>query len=309
MQKFEIQTQIGPICCGLWLPEQTPVGVVQIIHGIADSITRYDAMAQSLTRAGYIVVGEDHPGHGMSGEETGRFGYLNGGWMGTVKIIRQLRRHMAQRYGDLPYFMLGHSMGSFLLRTYLFTYRDDSLTGAILSGTGWQPSSLIAAASVLSREETARLGEENTSKLMNDLVFGGYNKKFAPTRTPYDWVCANPQAVDAYAANPYCTWTPTIQLCTEMLRGILMIQKQEHLLRMRKDLPVYFFSGQQDPVGSMGNGVLKCVQKFKDAGLTDVSVELYAKMRHECHNELDRERVFADLVRWICSKSQNGCNL
>lgn len=309
MQKFEIQTQVGPICCGLWMPEQTPVGVVQIIHGIADSVTRYDAMAQSLTRAGYVVVGEDHPGHGMSGEANGRFGYLNGGWMGTVRIIRQLRRHMAQRYGNLPYFMLGHSMGSFLLRTYLFTYRDNDLTGAVLSGTGWQPSSLIATAAVLGREETARLGEENTSKLMIDLVFGGYNQKFAPTRTPYDWVCANPRAVDSYAANPYCTWSPTIQLCTEMLRGILMIQKPDNLLRMRKDLPVYFFSGQQDPVGSMGNGVLKCVQKFKDAGLTDVTVELYAGMRHECHNEMGRERVFADLGNWICGKSQNSCNL
>lgn len=303
MQTFEIKTDVGIIRGGLWLPETKPIGVVQLIHGIADSVSRYAAMAEYLTKAGYVVVGEDHPGHGMSVAEGESFGYLTGGWMQSVKIIRQLRRKMGQEYPGLPYFMLGHSMGSFLLRTYLFTYCDEALTGAILSGTGWQPSSLIAAVSVLCREETARLGERGHSRWIVDLVFGGYNKKFAPNRTEYDWVCANREAVDAYAANPFCTWTPTIQLCSEMLKGILAIQKPSNLSRMRKDLPVYFFSGQQDPVGGMGNGVLKCVQKFKNAGMTDVVVELFPEMRHECHNEENRELVFSRLVDWLLQKA------
>lgn len=302
MQSFYLSTEVGSIHCGLWVPEGSPAGVVQIIHGVADSITRYDAIAEYLCAAGYVVVGEDHPGHGLSVAEGESFGYLTGGWMQTVKIIRQLRRKIGDEYPGLPYFMLGHSMGSFLLRTYLFTYLDEELTGAILSGTGWQPSSLIAAAAVLSREETLRLGERGHSKLMIDLVFGGYNKKFAPNRTAYDWVCANPEAVDAYAANPFCTWTPSIQLCAEMLRGILMIQKSSNLARMRKDLPVYFFSGQLDPVGGMGNGVLKCVQKFKDTGMGDVVVELFPDMRHECHNEVNRELVFSRLLAWLTQK-------
>lgn len=303
MQEFSMQTDVGSVHCCLWLPKKEPVGVVQIIHGVADSIIRYDSMAEYLTMAGYVVVGEDHPGHGLSVTEGESFGYLTGGWMQSVKIIRQLRRKTGGAYPDLPYFMLGHSMGSFLLRTYLFTYYDTELTGAILSGTGWQPSSLIAAAAVLSREETFRLGERGHSSLMVNLVFGGYNKKFAPNRTDYDWVCANPEAVDAYAANPFCTWTPTIQLCSEMLRGILMIQNPSNLARMRKNLPIYFFSGQQDPVGNMGNGVLKCVQRFKDVGMTDVTVELFPDMRHECHNEVEQDKVFAALVAWLSSKA------
>lgn len=288
-----------------WIPENGKYhAILQISHGMIEYIDRYKLFAEFLNNHGYLVVGHNHLGHGasvVSEEEWGYFAEKDAPDV-LIKDMHTLRTIVQSENTELPYFMLGHSMGSFLLRTYLFTYCDEALTGAILSGTGWQPSSLIAAAAVLSREETLRLGDRGHSKLMIDLVFGGYNKKFAPNRTAYDWVCANPEAVDAYAANPFCTWTPSIQLCAEMLRGILMIQKSSNLARMRKDLPVYFFSGQLDPVGGMGNGVLKCVQKFKDTGMRDVVVELFPDMRHECHNEVNRELVFSRLLAWLTQK-------
>jgi alpha-beta hydrolase superfamily lysophospholipase len=194
--------------------------------------------------------------------------------------------------------MFGHSMGSFLLRTYLYTYHSD-LAGAILSGTCWQPEALLPVAAVMCNREARRLGEHNHSPFLQSLAFGSYNKPFFPNRTPYDWVCSREEVVDAYAADPLCTWLPSIQLFSEMMMGIRMNQKRGNISRMKKDLPIYFFAGQLDPVGNMGNGVLKAVQAFKNVGMKNVSVELYPFMRHECHNEADRQKVFGDILLWI----------
>ena len=305
MQEFFMQTDCGCIHCCQWMPEGRPLGVVQIVHGVAEYIARYDEFAQFLAGHGYLVVGEDHPGHGKSVGEGEIFGYLTGGWMGTVKTIHLLYGKTRAEHPGIPYIMLGHSMGSFLLRTYLFTYHAE-LSGALISGTGWQPGALLPLGLALCREEAARLGEANSSPLIQNLIFGSYNKRFAPNRTPYDWVCSREAVVDAYAADPFCTWLPTIQLCREMLSGIQMIQRKSNLDRMQKQLPVFFFAGQLDPVGSMGNGVLKAVQAFKDAGMEDVTVELYPDMRHECLNETGREKVFMDVLTWIQEKCQNG---
>ena len=272
-------------CCQ-WLPEGQPVGVVQIVHGVAEYIARYDEFARFLAAHGYLVVGEDHPGHGKSVGEGDQFGYLTGGWSGAVRNIHMLYGKTRGENPGIPYVILGHSMGSFLLRTYLYTYHAE-LSGAIVSGTGWQPAALLPLGLALCREEAARLGETRCSPLIQKLIFGSYNQRFAPNRTPYD---------------PFCTWQPTIQLCREMLRGMQSIQKRENLGRMQKELPVFFFAGQLDPVGNMGNGVLKAVQAFKDAGMKDVTVELYPDMRHECLNETGREKVFADVLAWMQEK-------
>ena len=303
MQEFFMQTEFGCIHCCQWLPAGKPVGVVQLIHGICDYVARYDELAGFLADRGYVVVGEDHPGHGKAVGEQEQYGYLTGGGLGTVKLIHMLFQKTRAEFPDLPYFMLGHSMGSFLLRTYLYTYHVD-LSGAILSGTCWQPAAALPAGNLLCIEERRRLGERNVSKLIQNTAFGSYNRAFAPNRTPYDWVCSREEVIDAYAADPYCTWQPTIQLCSEMMKGMTMNQKKGNLCRMQKNLPIFFFAGQFDPVGRMGNGVLQAAQAFKDAGMKDVTVELYPNMRHECHNETGKEKVFGDILLWIESKAK-----
>lgn len=318
MQTFQLNSQVGPIHCSLWLPKDEPRGVVQIIHGIAEYAARYDDLACFLTDRGFVVVGEDHPGHGYSAATRDGLGYLTGGWMEAVRIVHALYTKMRAEYPDIPYFMLGHSMGSFLLRTYLFTYHTD-LTGALLSGTGWIPRSMLQGGRLVCKEEAARLGENNTSDLLQSIIFDNFNKKFAPNRTPYDWVCANEVVVDNYARDPLCTWTPSIQLCTEMIRGLIMIENKDNLSRMQKNLPVFFFSGQLDPVGNMGNGTLQAVHAFKQAGMTDVLVELYPYMRHECLHEAGKEKVYGDVYSWMEQKirenrgkkhvSANSCKL
>lgn len=281
----------------IWEPEGAPKGVVQIIHGVAEYIVRYDTFASFLTAQGYLVVGEDHPGHGQTAKN-GNLGYLDGGWMGTVSGIHRVYETIREMYPSIPYYMLGHSMGSFLLRTYLFTYHTP-IAGAIISGTGWLPGFILPLGLAVCKEESLRLGETANSPLLENMMFGGYNKKFAPNRTTHDWLSTDPEIVDAYVADPLCGFPTTIQLCREMMKGLRMIQKQDNLARMRKDLPVYFFAGQEDPVGDMGSGVMKCVNAFKNSGMKYVDWKLYPGMRHEALNEIGKEQVYQDLITWL----------
>ena len=299
MEEFYLASNgAGRIHCGLWEPEGTARAVVQIIHGIAEHIGRYEQFAQFLTQRGIVVCADDHMGHGLSVEAGGTYGYFSGGWMAAVADERALYEEMKRRYPDLPYIMLGHSMGSFLLRTYLYTYPGE-LTGAIISGTGWQPKAALKAGLALCRLEQLRLGETGCSGLLKELMFGAYNKKFKPNRTPNDWICSDEAVVDAYTNDDLCGFDATVGLTRDMLTGISMNQKPENLRKMDKDLPVLFVSGMQDPVGAMGEGVLRCIDAFKRAGLRNVTIRLYPEGRHEMLNEVNRTEVYADVLSWL----------
>ena len=297
MREFKLQTKEGiSLHTTVWEPECSPKGIVQIIHGIAEYAARYDQFAAFLTQYGYLVVGEDHPGHGQSVIE--ELGYMSGGWLGTVSGIHQVYEVIHQQYPSVPYYMLGHSMGSFLLRTYLFTYHTQ-LSGAIISGTGWLPSFILPLGLAACKEESMRLGEHRSSPLLESMVFGGYNRKFTPNRTDYDWLTTDEAIVDAYIADPLCGFSASIQLCREMMLGLRMIQNMNNLNRMQKNIPVYFFAGEDDPVGDMGKGVMKCIRAFENVGMKDVAWKLYPNMRHETLNEIDKEIVYQDILTWL----------
>ena len=299
MEEFYLASNgAGRMHCALWEPESAPRAVVQIIHGIAEHIGRYDHFARFLTQRGFAVCADDHMGHGLSVEAGGTYGYFSGGWLSAVADERTLYEEMKRRYPALPYLMLGHSMGSFLLRTYLYTYPGE-LSGAIISGTGWQPEAALRAGLALCRLEQLRIGETGCSKLLKELMFGAYNKKFRPNRTPNDWICSDPAVVDAYTADELCGFDATVGLTRDMLTGISMNQKKENLAKMDKALPVLFISGMQDPVGAMGEGVLACIDAFKRAGIRHVTIRLYPEGRHEMLNEVNRTEVYADILSWL----------
>ena len=218
--------------------------------------------------------------------------------MAAVKDERTLFEEMKRRYPGLPYLMLGHSMGSFLLRTYLYTYPGE-LAGAIISGTGWQPEMALKAGLALCKLEQLRVGETGCSGLLKELMFGAYNKKFKPNRTANDWICSKEAVVDAYTADELCGFDATVGLTRDMLTGISMNQRKENLEKMDKALPVLFVSGMQDPGGTMGEGVLRCIDAFKRAGLKNVTIRLYPEGRHEMLNETNRTEVYADILSWM----------
>ena len=283
-----------------WTPESAPVGVYQIAHGVSEYALRYEPFARFLTEHGFVVVANDHIGHGLSVAEGAAPLYFGekDGWMRVVDDMYALRSLARDRYPDLPYVLMGHSMGSFLARTYLIRY-PGSVTAAILMGTGWQSAAVLAGGMLAAKAVGARRGFDRFDAAVDSLAFGAYNNRFKPKRTNFDWLSANVENVDAYIADPLCGGGATVGLLRDMLGGIAFIEKRANLARMNKKTPVLFLSGGMDPVGSYGRGVLKAYDSFQRAGVRDVTLKLYPGLRHEILNERENERVYADILAWV----------
>lgn len=276
--------------------------MVQIVHGIAEFVERYDAFAEYLNRLGFLVVAEDHMGHGQSINGDGIQGYFHGGWFSAVADTYKLLSDTKAEYPDIPYILFGHSMGSFMARTILCDYPDSGITAAVICGSAWQPTFALPALIKVIDGICKKDGEEKPNEKLQGMIFGSYNNKVEHPRTPYDWLSRDKEIVDAYIAHPLCGFTASAGLLREMMRGIYHIQKKENLAKMRKDLPVFFIAGGEDPVGSYGKGIHKCAEEFKKSGMTDVSVRIYPLCRHEILNEINREEVFEDVAQWIEKK-------
>lgn len=283
-----------------WLPEGDVRAVLQISHGVAEYILRYESFAAYLTARGFAVAGHDHLGHGASVAEGGARLYFGpkGSWNWVVDDIYARRQLAGKRFPGVPYFLLGHSMGSFLARTYLIRY-PGTVDGAVIMGTGQQSPALIAGGKAIAAGESARIGEDRASPLVEKLAFGAYNKRFAPNRTANDWLSVSGENVDRYLADPLCGGTPTSGLFREMLGGLTFIAKPENLRKMNLNTPILFISGEMDPVGDCGKGVKKAFRSFQKAGVRDVSLKLYPELRHEILCEDCKEMVYEDVYQWL----------
>ena len=282
-----------------WEPEGKPKAVIQIVHGIAEFVERYDAFANYLTELGIVVVAEDHMGHGQSINGDGIQGYFHGGWFNAVADTYRLLPDTKAEYPDLPYILFGHSMGSFMARTVLCKYPDSGIAGAIICGTGWQLTAAVPVMRNLVSSLCRDLGDDQPDERLQGIIFGKYNKKVKNPRTAYDWLTRDDKIVDEYIAHPLCGFTATRGLMRDMIDGIYYIQQSSHLEKMRKDLPVFFIAGGEDPVGSYGRGIHKAVKAFRKTGMQNVSVRLYPDCRHEILNEINKEEIFEDVAAWI----------
>lgn len=282
-----------------WTPEGEPQVVVQIVHGIAEFVDRYDGFAEYLTKQGCVVVAEDHMGHGKSINGEGIQGYFHGGWFTAVEDTMRLMQDTMAQYPGVPYVLFGHSMGSFMARTILCKYPEAGIAGAVICGTGWQPSFALPAMIKLVDGVCKKHGETKPNERLQNLVFGGYNKKVEHPRTAYDWLTRDSKVVDAYIADPLCGFTASAGLLREMMKGIQYIQKTESLEAMNKKTPVFFIAGGDDPVGSYGKGVRQAAEAFRKAGMEDVALRIYPLGRHEILNEINREEVYEDVMQWI----------
>ncbi|MBD0383118.1 alpha/beta hydrolase [Paenibacillus sedimenti] len=289
-----------------WLPDdEMPVkAIVQIAHGMSETAARYERLAGVLTAHGYAVYANDHLGHGLtagSPDQVGKFG--KDCFHRLVENMGGLTVHIRSLYRpELPLFVLGHSMGSFLTQHYMVSYvneHPEQVQGIILSGSnGKQGSSLHAGIAIASLEAALR-GDHHRSKLITALSFGAFNKKYAPNRTPSDWLSRDPGEVDAYEADPYCGVTFTSGYYRDFFKGLREIHHPNHVRKLRKDLPVFVLSGDDDPVGDYGKGVRRLVSMYKELGLKDVSSKLYPGGRHEMLNEVNRDEVMQDILTWL----------
>lgn len=289
----------GTIRACIWQPEGKAQGVIQIVHGIAEHMDRYDSMANFFNEQGYLVVGEDHMGHGMSVKNEVEKGCFVGGWDSVVRDTYQLLQNMKADYTDVPYFLLGHSMGSFITRSLLCMYPEAPIDGCVLSGTAWMPKVIIGAGKVLASLICKCFGETKSSPILQGLMFGSYNNRIVAPRTEYDWLTNDESVVDAYIADPMSGFEASAGLIREMLWGMLYNQNTKNLAGMNKTLPVFFLAGDQDPVGDYGKGVEIACKKFVDSGMENVTCKLYPGCRHEVHNEAIAEEMYRDVLDFM----------
>ena len=284
-----------------WMPEtDAPKAVLQLVHGISEHSGRYDELGCFMADHGFLVCAEDHLGHGNTADNKDHLGFTaeHDGWVKMTDNVKTLHDRMAAQYPDLPYILLGHSMGSFLARSYLIRF-PSTVTACALLGTGQLPGLILSAGMAVCAMERKRLGSHGRSTLMQNLCFGAYNKQFKPNRTPSDWICSVDAEVDRYIADPFCQVKPTVTLMGDMLGGIQFNQRKENLAKMDTATPILFLSGALDPVGANGKGVEQARKSFLDAGCTDVTLQLYPNGRHEMHNEYNKAEVFDFLLNWM----------
>lgn len=300
---FNSSTGKNKIHARMCVPDAEPRAIVQIIHGIAEYIDRYDEFMSFLADNGIIAVGTDHLGHGKSIEsekQTGFFAYDNG-WDYAVRDEEVLRLAMHENYPELPIIVFGHSMGSFMARTLLIRY-PDAFNAAIISGTGNQGAALVNGGLFMGNLVTGLKGAHHYSKFLNNLAFGSYNKIYDNPKTEYDWLSRDEANVQKYIDDPLCGFIPSCSLFRDMMTGVKFITNKKNLTAMNKDMPVYFMSGDMDPVGECGKGVQKAYNNFLEAGMKDVSIKLYPGGRHEMLNEINKDEVYTDILAWLGSK-------
>lgn len=282
----------------LWTCEE-PKAVLQLSHGMAEHILRYEEFAMYLNQQQFAVIGHDHLGHGNS-VAGDNYGYFHGDQIenGLIEDLHQVTDYGKQRWPGLPYFCLGHSMGSFVLRNYLYDYAYE-LTGAIIVGTGQQPKWLTKTGRAMARGLAQIQGDDHYSKAIDHIAFGGNNRRIFPKRTDKDWLVSLPEEVDKYIEDQLCGFLFTLNGYQELFSLIIGSQDQEKMQKLPADLPLLFLSGQEDPIGDYGKGVLKAAKSYQHAGLERVEVHSYENARHELLNEAQKYLVYADLVKWL----------
>lgn len=297
---FESRDGVHKLYAVRYLPEGEPKGIVQIVHGMAEYMERYGAFAQFLTERGFLVTGEDHLGHGMSVPEGETYGYFCSQDPATVLVrdVHRLKKMTQEAYPGVPYFILGHSMGSYILRNYLYRY-GTGIQGAIVMGTGTEKPAAVACARGLAKCIRLFYGEKHVSRTLDKLVMGSYQKRIEDPRTESDWLSRDEEVVNRYRIDPLCGFTFTVNGYETLFELIARLYKKANLAQLPSGLPVLVVSGEEDPVGAYGMGVKKACDSMRDAGMQHVEMKLYPGDRHEILNELDRQQVMTDIGEWL----------
>ena len=300
---FDSRDNISKIHAIRWIPEGEPKAILQIVHGMAEYVDRYHDFAVKMTKRGFLVVGNDHLGHGLSVQGNGAYGYFCENDPATVVVrdVHRLKKLTQNEYPGLPYFIMGHSMGSLITRNYMCKY-GTGIDGAIIMGTGMQKKALVNSARKMVAVQKVMHGSKHVSSVINKAVFGSYNKKIENPQTVVDWLSKDEKKVETYINDPLCGFTFTVNGFQTLFELIWRLYKQENLEKMPKDLPVMFASGADDPVGDYFDGVERAVESFKEAGMQDITVKKYERGRHELLNEPEWEMVVEDIYSWLSEK-------
>ena len=286
-----------------WVGTDPPKAILQLNHGMAEYIDRYDAFARAVAARGWLVVGMDFIGHGDSATDDDQLGFtgvaLPDGRNVLLEDMHALRQRTQAEHPGLPYFMFAHSMGSFVLRAYLALH-GSGLAGVVLSGTGTMASPMIAAAKAILACLGVAHKPDYRSPFFHAMSIGPYNKPFekAGARTDCDWLSRDEDQVDLYVADPRCGGLFTLAANRLLIDAAARAGEASTFAGTPTSLPLLMISGDRDPVGGMGKGVTQVAETYRRAG-DAVTLRLFADARHELLNELNREEVIAEVIAWL----------
>lgn len=275
-------------------------GIVQISHGMSEEAGRYKRFANYLTYNGYIVYINDHRGHGKSAENINRIGILaqKDGIHCIVKDLNKLTKIIKTENNGLPIFLFSHSMGSFAAQKYIIDYSED-IDGVILSGTNGLHGIEVDLGFLVAKVMSKIQGREKKAYLIDKLAFGGFNKKFKPNKSEFDWLSRDFKEVEKYIENEYCGVVFSNGYFYDLFKLFKEIRNINNLKKINSKLPIYIFAGDKDPVGKFGKGITKLYENYKKVGIENVEFKLYSGGRHEMLNEINKDEVINDTINWI----------
>ena len=310
----------------VWTPDTIPVtSVIHVVHGMTEHMGRYEKFAERMTEVGIAVAGYDLRGHGRNAGDPNVASFISGavknnaeigikdyGWKNMVWEVRRASLEIRGMFPEADHYIMGFSLGSFLVRDCMIEGHLSGLKGIILMGTGFQPSVITSLMQKLIFKEIKLAGEGKTTDKVKDLAFGTYNKKFIPIRTDFDWLCSDANELCTYMNDPLVRKDISADLFYEMIGSInRTCKKSGYYNSSLQETPVLLISGWEDPVGGMGNGVKSVYKLFKCAGLRRVKMIRIAKSRHDLLHEYENGgacSAIIDIINWI-GGTKVGCDV
>lgn len=284
----------------IWEPDTAVRAVLQISHGMTEMITRYDHFARFLNTKGILVIGNDHLGHGETAGCDEDLGYFCPKNMSATVVadLHTVTEYAKKEYPNVPYFLLGHSMGSFMARRYLMTYGEE-LAGAVIVGTGSQSKLVLVTGKIVSSLIQLFKGARHRSKFLAMASFGNFNERFKEDAHGSAWLTKDKEIWEFCANNKYCNFLFTVNGYKTLFDVLSFIQKKENIAKIPKKLPIFMVAGMDDPVGGYGKDVQKIFETYQQTGVEDIRLKLYDGDRHEIINELDKDVVYDDIYSWV----------
>ncbi|QDP41194.1 alpha/beta hydrolase [Radiobacillus deserti] len=277
-----------------------PKAIVQISHGMVEHIDRYDDFAHYLVSQNIFVYGNDHRGHGQTGKAHGFMGFLSeeDGFEKVTNDVHLVTKHIQDEYPDTPIFLLGHSFGSFVARHYIQLHSED-IEGVIISGTGGHPGIANVAGKRLAKQQMKKDLLGAPSPTLNKIVFNSYNKRVSNPTSPYDWLSHDEKQVLAFVEDPLCGFIPSASFFYDLFHGLDLIHQDKLIKKIRKNLPMLFITGEEDPVGKYGKDIWKVMKQYQKHDIDDITAKFYPHGRHELLNELNKTEIYKDVLKWL----------
>ena len=286
-----------------YIPEGEPKAVFHVVHGMCEHIGRYDAFFREMAERGYVVVAYDNLGHGKTAVDDSELGFIakKKGWQKLTDDVYAVSKIIKEEYPGLPYYLMGHSMGSFVVRNAAVKY-PDLMDKLIVMGTGGPMAATKPAIGMINTIKFFR-GKRHISPLIENLAFGEYNKGLGDGSNG-DWLSKNPEVRRVYNADKFCNYHFTVSALHDLVKINDEVNKKKWFKKISKTLPILLVSGADDPVGSHGDGVKKVYKLLKKRG-ADVTMKLYGDNRHEILNDTARNEVIEDINSFLDGQSFN----